>query len=257
MEKTLEKLGLDVYEARVYLSLYELGPSLVTKISQKAGINRTTTYDILRRLMEMGLVRKASGEAAKQKYAVEPPENLVKYLENKKNLFESRIKQAQEILPELKTLLKIKERPTIKFYEGTEGFKGVYEETLKSKEEILSVADFECWNSEDLKEWGANYNRKRAQLKISERMLALKTPKGVDWMTNYPTTLKYTQYRWLPEGRFMVFNGEINIFEDKLMIALLEKHRRMGILIQSRELTNILKALYELAWEKAGEINQN
>jgi len=40
------------------------------------------------------------------------------------------------------------------------------------------------------------------------------------------------------------------------VIALLKEPNRMGILIQSRELTNILKALYELAWERSEEINK-
>ncbi len=254
MEQLLEKLGLDIYEARVYLALLELGPSLVTKISQKADINRTTTYDIVRRLIKYGLIRKASGEGAKMKYAAENPDKLVKFLENKKDLYKQRSEEAKALLPQLNLLFKVKTRPVIKFFEGDEGFKGIYEETLKSKEEILSVADFEMWDTDDLREWGANYNRKRSQLKIPERILGLKTEKGVKWMTSYPTTLKYTKYRWMPEGRFPAFNSEINIFDDKLMIALLKKPNRMGILIQSVELTNILKAVFEMAWESAEKL---
>jgi sugar-specific transcriptional regulator TrmB len=256
MEQMLEKLGLDIYEARVYLALLELGPSLVTKISQKADINRTTSYDILQRLLKYGLIRKASGEGAKQKYSAEPPEKLVKFLDKRKSLYEDRIEEAKVLLPQLKLLYKTKARPVIKFFEGVEGVKEIYEETLKSKEEILSCINIDGWDVDEFRDWGKSYNKKRTQLKIPERILALKTPKGVKWLENYPTTLKYTSYRWLPKEKFPFFFAEINIYEDKLVIALLKKPNYMGIMIQSQELVNVLKALYELAWERAGEINQ-
>lgn len=256
MDKLLEKLGLDIYEARVYLALLEMGPSLVTKISQKAEINRTTSYDILQRLLKYGLIRKASGEDAKQKYSAEPPEKLIKFLEKRKFLYEDRIDEAKILLPQLKLLYRVKVRPVIKFFEGVEGVKEIYEETLKSKEEILSCINIDGWDVDEFRDWGKGYNRRRTQLKIPERILALKTPKGVKWLENFPTTLKYTKYRWLPQEKFPIFYSEINIYEDKLVIALLKKPNLIGILIQSQELVNVLKILYELAWERVGELKE-
>jgi len=249
MDLLLEKLGLDIYEARVYLALLELGKARVSEISKKALINRTTGYDILERLIKYGLITKASGAGTRQKYTAEPPSKLVKYLEGRKSVYERRIEDAKTLVPQLAMLYKTENRPIIKFYEGAEGVKEIYSETLKSKKEILSCLDLESWAAEDFRDWGKSYNRQRAEAKIKERILVLKTPKSIEWFKNYPATLKYTQFRWLDAERFPFFNAEINIFEDKLMIALLKKPGQMGIMIQSVELTNILKALFELAWE--------
>ena len=54
--KTLQELGLTESEARVYLALLELGPSLAGSISRKTGIHRRNIYDITERLIKKGLI---------------------------------------------------------------------------------------------------------------------------------------------------------------------------------------------------------
>jgi sugar-specific transcriptional regulator TrmB len=52
----LLQLGLSEKEAAVYLALLSLGKGTVTSITRKAGINRTTGYDILNALATKGIV---------------------------------------------------------------------------------------------------------------------------------------------------------------------------------------------------------
>ena len=54
--ENLEKFGLSKKEASVYLALLGLGPSLVSDISDKAKMNRSTTYVILESLADLDLV---------------------------------------------------------------------------------------------------------------------------------------------------------------------------------------------------------
>lgn len=245
----IKNLGLDENEAKTYLALLELGPSLVTKIGQKAGINRTTCYDILERLVKYNLVTYASGKQAKKRYCAMPPYNLVNFLERRQKQHEQQLEKLKEKLPELKMLYKEFAKPSIKFFEGTEGVKAIYTETLKSKTEILSVGDCEEWDSADLGDWAKSYNRERAKLKIKERVLIPDSPKTTSWFANYPASLKYTEYKILPKDKIdFVFNGEINIYEDKVVIVLLKSPNRIGIMITSPVFVNILKAMFEMAW---------
>ena len=46
----LQKIGLNLNEAKIYLALLELGEAQAGKISKESQINRTTTYDGLERL---------------------------------------------------------------------------------------------------------------------------------------------------------------------------------------------------------------
>ena len=70
---TLHTLGFSTKEATVYVALLELGTGTVTQIARKAGINRTTGYDILDSLAAKGIVN-VTGKEPKQEYAAEPPE---------------------------------------------------------------------------------------------------------------------------------------------------------------------------------------
>lgn len=250
LEQKLQRLGLDKNEVKVYLALLELGPSLISDISEKAGINRTTSYDILERLGINGLVVRASGERTKKEYAVNPPSRLITFLKGKQNVWTRRTNQAIKIVPVLQLLYKKAKKPTIKFFEGTAGVEAIYLETLKSKEEILSIADTHVLELPDLKVWHKEYARARARARIKERALVLKSQRAIKWIKNYPATLKYTEFKFVPKGEFSFSGTEIDIYEDKIMVAILKRPYRLGILITNQLLADTLKVMWELAWQK-------
>lgn len=246
-------LGLTDNESRVYQALLELGPARVSAISKKAELNRTTSYDILERLMLYGLVAPASGEGSRKQYAAEHPTRLIQHLERQQRTAERTLAKVKEQLPELALLYKTIKKPSIKFFEGEEGVKQIYLDTLTSKTEILSILDIEGWATSDLLKWGQWYNRQRTIKKIPERILAIENETTFQWLTHYPTALTYTKYKFIPQGLFHPFNGEVNVYEQKVMIALPKKPNPMGILIQSQDLANSLKTVFELAWQSLPE----
>lgn len=256
MENLIENLGLDENETKIYQALLELGPSTVSQITKKAGITRTFGYQILEKLSINGLVNRVSGEGAKIRYATEHPRRLIQFIQNRKNQWEKRLKEAEQRLPDLVSLYKVAEKPVIKYQEGIEGIKAIYDQTLGSKEEILSILDIEGWDVPELRQYGKEYNKKRSEQRIKERVLILDTPRGRDWMKNYRGSYKYTRYRWIkPEQLSSIkeFGSEINIYENKAVMALLKKPNLMGVMIESTALANILKGMFELAWIQGKE----
>lgn len=73
--RELTNLGLSEKEAKVYLAALELGKCPVQKISQKAGVNRATTYFIIKGMMKKGLMSSYT-EGKKQFFFAEAPEKL-------------------------------------------------------------------------------------------------------------------------------------------------------------------------------------
>src|SRR3989338_7780452 len=96
----LRTLGFSEKEATVYVALLELGHGTVTEIARKAGINRTTGYDILDSLANKGVVN-VSGKEPKQEYAAEPPESVIEYLKREAEAAKVRIAKAGALLPQL------------------------------------------------------------------------------------------------------------------------------------------------------------
>jgi len=247
------KIGLEESEAKVYQALLTLGPASVSEITKKAGITRTLGYHLLQKLSLYGLVDQSSPQGKKIIFSAKHPRYLVQYIKNKKNALERKVNELEHLLPDLVNLYKTTDKPTIRYQEGLEGLKNIYLETLEAKTEILSIADIEGWDVPDLTKWGKDYNRERSKRKIHERMLMLDTPAGRKWMKDYKGSFAYTHYRWIkPEQlpHIADFSGEINIYENnKAIIVLLKKPNRIGIAIESVVLNNLLKALFELAWQ--------
>lgn len=75
-EEALKELNLSDKEVKVYLSLLMLGQSTVNDIAKKANLNRVTTYDILKALLERGFVSYVIISGVKHFEAVQPSKFL-------------------------------------------------------------------------------------------------------------------------------------------------------------------------------------
>src|SRR3989338_5963845 len=104
----LKNFGLSEKEIAVYLALIELGASSVRAISEKAKVNRGTTYDILKSLIGMGIVSYYNKES-KQYFIAERPETLLAVIEKKQEQLAEVKANVEENIPLLKTYLRNKE----------------------------------------------------------------------------------------------------------------------------------------------------
>ncbi|HBU07602.1 MAG TPA: hypothetical protein DEB09_06020 [Candidatus Magasanikbacteria bacterium] len=262
MIELLKKIGLEETEAKVYLAMLELGPSGASAIARKANVSRTLCYHGLEKLGWFGLVDRTHGKGKIIQFTAVSPKNLVQFVKEKKRVWEKREQDVVEELPKLLDLYKIAEKPIIRFQEGIAGAKSIYWETLEAKSEILSVLDLQAWYTPEfnLYKWGKEYTRERSKRKIHERVLVLDTPEGRDWMKHYQGSYKYTNYRWIKPEQVPTIKdlgGEINIYDNKVMMALFKKPIPIGVMIESTALSNILKAIFELAWITATPLTKS
>ncbi|HLC47487.1 MAG TPA: helix-turn-helix domain-containing protein [Candidatus Norongarragalinales archaeon] len=91
-----ESLGLTPAEAKVYLTLLELGPSAAGKIVKKAQFHRGSTYALLERLSEKGLVSqiKSGGRSI---FSAQDPDVLLEILKERENRIAQLIPQLQKL----------------------------------------------------------------------------------------------------------------------------------------------------------------
>ena len=235
-------LGFSNKEASVYLALLELGPSTTAEISHKAGINRTTGYDILESLSSDGLVNPI-GETKIQKFVAENPDKVIIFLENKIKQGEERLKNAYNLLPELFSIYNIEEKPMVKYYEGIDRIKEVFEDTLTAKDEIVGYAvgtdAFEAVGEEYLRD----YFKRRVAKNIKVRVIA----------PDDPDTLKVTagdkeelRESYIVPRNLFYFTTETNIYNNKILIISWKE--KFAVLIESKEIADAQKKVFELAW---------
>lgn len=245
----LESFGLSKKEAEVYFALLELGSSTVSMISQKAGINRTTGYDILNSLSNKGLVS-ISGKEPKQEYVAESPAKIKEYLEKRLADTKHFIEQAEEIVPELERIHTKENRPKIKFYEGKDGLKTVYEDTLTSSEPIRAYATVDDMHKA-LPNYFPDYYKRRAKRGISIRAIVPETETGKERKEKDKEEKR--EIAFVPADKYY-FSPEINIYDNKIMIA--SWREKLGIIIESEEIADAMKKIYELAWSEAKRLDK-
>lgn len=244
LKEGLFKLGLNPKEANVYIGILELGKGTVSEISRKAGINRTTGYDVLDSLVADGLVV-ISGKEPKQEYMAESPDKITVMLKEKIKENQDKIKQAEKIIPQLKSLHNEEGRAKIRFYEGKEGLKQVYEDTLTSHEPIRAYATVDDMH-QALPDYFPKYYKRRAKAGIKIRGIIPKTEIAKERVKSDKEELRETAL--IPADKYY-FSPEINIYDNKVMIA--SWREELGIIIESEEIADAMKKIYELAWTEA------
>lgn len=241
LKLVFQNFGFTEKETNVYVALLELGKGTVTEISRKARINRTTGYDILNSLASKGVII-ISGKKPKQEYAAEPPESITLYLRKEAEKIAENIKKSEEIVPDLVLLHAFKNRPKIRFYEGKEGLQYVYENTLTSSETIRAYASVEDVHAA-LPNYFPEYYKRRAKKGIAIRAIFPRTTAALELQTHDREEKRETVL--VPADTFN-FSPEINIYDNKIMVA--SWREKLGIIIESQEIADAMKKIYELAW---------
>jgi len=129
IDTLLNKLGFSDNKAKIYQAILSLGSAPASTIAQKAGIVRSTTYKILEELASDGLVEMT--DQGVKKFTALHPKALITLQENKKSTLE-------RLLPELLGIYSSpKFKPKMRFYEGEEGKKKVFEDILSLHNDIV------------------------------------------------------------------------------------------------------------------------
>ncbi len=246
----ITKFGLSRKEAKVYLSLLEIGASVVSDIAKNTKMNRSTTYVLLESLTNHGLVS-ISEENGVKVYAPSPPERLVHYLEDRAKEYTQLISTANSILPELKALyVGVGPKPKVQFFEGVEGIKTAYEYTLASTETIRAYASIENMH-QALGHYFPDYYQRRTAKGISIRAIFPDTPESRERIKHNKEEAREAYL--VPKEKF-AFSQEINIFDNKIVfMSLIEK---FALVVESEALADGLKKTFELAWEEAKRLHK-
>jgi sugar-specific transcriptional regulator TrmB len=143
-----KELGLTPYESRAYVSLIFHGPMSPTSLAQKAGIPRPRAYDVLRSLMEKGLLLEQSGKPSVYT-AIDPAQGLknlmvalemaaLRQLEEKRKALQTSIKALSQMYEKSKGLRV--ERSRVWYTRRDSAFIAIYSEALKSCKKHIHVA---------------------------------------------------------------------------------------------------------------------
>jgi len=240
-EAQLEKLGLTNIEARVYLTLLKLGSTKTGALVKKTELHRATVYDVLKRLIERGLVSYIIKGKIKH-FQVTSPEyflDKVKEEENKLKEKETFVKDIVKELNSIKEQAKVKEESSI--YEGIKGIKLIFEEILKSKEYIAFGSRGKL--KEILGDFFNIFQKRKKVLKIKSMLLFDEDLRNSDYTKNIHGDIKF-----LPRE----YNSPIAtfIYNDKVAIIIL-KETPTAFLLENKQVADSFRNYFEILWKIA------
>lgn len=133
---TLELIGLDGRDFRIYKALLQTGPSSIRLIAAASNINRGSTYESLKKLVRLGLVSYQQQTEKTKKYIAEPPQKLTSLIKEKELELQA---LEQSIQPHLKALEQIESEnfslPS-RIYEDDEGVAAILRDVLETVEKL-------------------------------------------------------------------------------------------------------------------------
>jgi len=238
----LKKIGLSDKEVKVYLALLEYGAISVRSLAEITGLNRGTTYDILKRLQEMNLATYYHHET-KQKFVAEEPEKLISIIKNKEEEFKKTRQNIEDIIPELRSLQdKGGQKPTSKFYEGKNGIKLILEDVLNSvyKNGENEYYIYSATNaSEDINKAYPDFTKVRIKKEIKVKAIAMAKGGNVHGLD---------ERRWLgtdQESATFIF-----IYAGKCaFISRDSKGMPVGVIIENQMIYETQKVIFSELWK--------
>jgi len=237
-ENVLMDLGLSQNEAKVYLTLLDLGLSTATKISYECKVHRTNVYEALERLIEKGLAKYII-KNKKKCFEASSPTNLMNILKEKQI-------QLQEIMPHLLLKENLKQKATkANMYEGIKSFRLILYGLLKYEKPIL-VFGIPKDVPEKVSNFITMFHKERIKRKILMKHIYNHDVKErVDFLNDMP----YTQAKRLSEE----YDSHVSTLTcyKKVFLIIWHIDPILIVEIEHKELADSYNKYFDIMWNIA------
>ncbi|HOX40686.1 MAG TPA: helix-turn-helix domain-containing protein [bacterium] len=254
LEELLIRFELNEKQIKIYLILLQMGSGTIQEIMKQTKLKRTTIYSVLDSLISRGLVT-FSRKTGHRTYTAEDPKLLPRIFEKEERKIHNRQKTLVEALPLLASLYNSSaSRPKIRMYDGIDGIKTVFEETLllPPGTETLAYASYTDVRSH-LGEWIHGYIKRRAERGITQRCIAEDSLIAREELVkNDKQDLRVTKL--VNKDQFPFSIEQINIYSNKIFIASYQD--LLAVVIESAPIATAMKSIFELAWIGAKQVRK-
>ncbi|MFH0978230.1 MAG: helix-turn-helix domain-containing protein [Candidatus Woesearchaeota archaeon] len=227
----LESIGFEKKEVAIYKTLLSLGPSPASKIGAELGMDRTTAYYIMLKMLEKGYISQVISHNSKT-FSATSPEKILELLEERKNRF-------AEMIPSLQSLHTKGYSFTVEVRQGIEGIRYLYRDAVHKKNEVLGLGidDAEYM---DLDETGLQqYYRDAEAVNLKEKLI---TYKGAKVFGSRISEYRYVDKAFFQPTPTLIYGNTIVMIQWKPLYL---------IFIDSPELAESFRKHFKLLWKMA------
>lgn len=234
---TLEQLGIEEKQAKVYLACLELGTATIQDLAQKSGIKRTSIYNFLEEIKDKGLVSETK-KGNKVFLIAEDPNNL-------KNKLENNLKKIEEVMPDLMGIFNLPgSKPKMRYYEGLDGIKKVYIDTYSHGGKLYGFADWDkIMPNDEMDDWLWEFATERARRKVKFYAIVKDG--------RFAREAQAREKEQLRESKIVSdvqFETELNMYGNNRVAMMSFRRPYSAVIIEDKAIYNTLMSIWKLLW---------
>lgn len=241
-KEILLRTNLTPSQAEILDFLYQNKEAKASEIAKKIRKSRTIVYKDLKELEKLEFVEKKEKPNQVALFSAGHPFLLKKLLDQKETQLKKDKEALNNYLPDILSSFNLAHnRPGIRFFEGVEGLRKIYEEILDDGKDFHLIRTA----------YEPTYNDKIAP--IVEEFIAKRVKKNIKVTAIVPSDVDDPEKdaRWLMkrlnvEKEAYTAPVEIDIFGDKVAILSFGEEL-VGMIIESKQIAQSLKQIFALA----------
>ncbi len=218
-QNLFSSMGLTNSEEKVYLALLDLGDSTRGDIVNASKIAGSKVYEVLERLRQKGFISIYVKNKV-QHFKPLHPNQILNYLESKKQEISVLEEKAQDILPMLLAKFSAsKEEQEVELITGLKGLEIIFREqyeSMKPKETCYVIGGTKGYKEEALSAFFEKIHLRRENKKIKTKMLFNKLQKSEVKSSYASKKYKYTQTKYIDHTSPVA----INVYQKKTFIII-------------------------------------
>ena len=226
---------------QVYISLLTLGTAPLRRLADETNLNRGTTYDALKRLIEVGLVSYVNAKTHRYFTAEDPIKLRGLATRREVAIQEARERIEEKLIPGLQEVLGLaKHRPAVRYYEGEAGVKNILEDVLAEAQR--GDGTYRAYSSSAVRDLILNawpgFTKTRIRKKISCNVIAI----GEGGTTSGRDERKWlTKDKGAPTYNFIYGNKTAYVSVD-------DAKQLFGVIIEDAAITSTQRLIFDSLW---------
>jgi len=245
LKLVFRQLNIGEQETNIYVALLAHENVSIRRIAELTGINRGTTYELLKQLVQKGLLNtKRMGQ--REYYAAESPEKIMTLLQDRRKELWHAQQAAKELVPLLQAnSVHPSGRPLVRYYENDEGVVAILKDVLQTCR-ILERPEYVAYSSKPLRQYlykkFPQFTERRVQEGISVKVIAI--GEGGD------DALR-AERKWLTEQLSSDISSYMIIYGNKVAhISISEDLTPYGVVVEDAGVASMQRNLFMSMWQQ-------
>ncbi|MBI4435692.1 TrmB family transcriptional regulator, partial [Candidatus Uhrbacteria bacterium] len=222
--------------------LLKLGTAPLRRIAEVTNLNRGTTYDALKRLIDVGLVSHMDAKTHRY-FTAEDPQKLSGLAVRREVAIQEAQLKLKDVVPQFQELLgSSSHRPSVRYYEGESGVRDILTDVLKTSVHAKDKL-FRIYSSEGIRDLIAHAWPGFIKLRVRKGVRVKTISIGEGGRTH-----GLDERKWLTQSNKAP--SYIFIYPSKTAFVSLDERRQLfGVIIEDEAIAATQEMIFDALWK--------